>query len=405
MGKKIMLLIVAVLVLAGCTVDNPPNPLIDQEQPTVSITPLATQSPVPSATPTATQLPTATTTFTPQPTSTPFGRFNGQYVIVQKFKEMDLYLYSIDGKEIANLTKDLDGNKLFMGWSPDGKAILVGEYDSNKRLSFTKLKVWLMDIPGGEKRALVEANGLTSYDWSSDGNRILLECYNGKLCLIDTTAFEVIQTRFSGNAIGFSPDNKLLSWDNFPIQSGLRGKLPVKPKIQYGTLYTWAEGGANLTQVLSYSSYLGTAGTIWGKDSQTLYILDIVDGKSTLSYVILGSRVVKHLYQFEKDICAVQRSPDGKFFLVRELVVEENSASCSGALGLANLEKGELIRYEDLKDVKWIKWTGDNRALIVLSNDGTELMIDLESGAVSQTDWMNWTRFFELWALQKGRSN
>ena len=28
-------------------------------------------------------------------------------------------------------------------------------------------------------------------------------------------------------------------------------------------------------------------------------------------------------------------------------------------------------------------------------------MIDLESGAISQTDWMNWTKFFELWAIQR----
>ncbi len=405
MGRKPMLFFVAVFVLAGCTVNIPPNPPIDREQPTASFTALPTQTPLPSAISIATPVPTVTATLTPQPTGTPFGRFNSQYVIVQKFKEMDLYIYSIDGKEIDNLTKDLEGNKLFMGWSPDGKKILVGEYDSKKRLSFTKLKVWLMDIPAGEKRALVEANGMSSYDWSPDGKRILLECYNGKLCLIDTTTFEVVQTRFSGNAIGFSPDNKLLSWDNFPIQSGLRGRLPVKPKIQYGTLYTWAEGDVNLTQVLSYSSYLGTAGTIWGKDSQTLYILDIVDGKSTLSYVILGSRVVKHLYQFEKDICAVERSPDGKTFLVRERVVEENSASCSGALGLVRLEKGDLVWYEDLKDVKWVKWTGDNKSLVVLLNDGTELMIDLETETISQTDWMKWTRFFEFWALQKGRKN
>ena len=236
-----------------------------------------------------------------------------------------------------------------------GKRSLFGEYESSKRLSFTKMKVWLLEIPGGEKRELVEANGLSSYEWSPDGKRILVECYNGKICLIDTTTFEVTQTRFSGNIIGFSPDNRLLSWDNFPPKSGLQGRVPVKPNAQSGTLYTWAEGDANLTQLLSYSSYLGTAGTIWGKDGQCLYILDIVDGKSTLSYVILGSRTVKHLYQFEQDICAIDLSPNGKVFLVRERVVDGNYASCSGAIGLAHLESKDLVWYKDLKDIKWVQ--------------------------------------------------
>ena len=187
-----------------------------------------------------------------------------------------------------------------MGWSPDGKAILVGEYDAKKRLSFSKMKIWLVDIESGSRKELIESNGTSSYDWSPDGKRIQVECYNGKICLIDTATFEVIQTRFSGNTVGFSPDSRLLSWDNFPPQPRSGGRLPLKQSVQYGTLYTWAEGDANLTQVLSYSSYLGTAGTQWAKDSQSLYILDIVDGKSALTQVLLGSRTLKHLYQFEK---------------------------------------------------------------------------------------------------------
>ena len=179
--------------------------------------------------------------------------------------------------------------------------------------------------------------------------------------------------------------------------------MPLKQSVQHGTLYTWAEGEANLTQVLSYSSYLGTAGTLWTRDSQSLYILDIMDGKSALAQVSLESRVVKHLYQFEKEICATALSPDGKIFLVRERVVEGDAAACSGALGLADLEKGDLVWYEDLKDVKWIRWTADNKALVVLLNGGEELMIDLATGATAPTDWMNWTKFFELWDLQRVR--
>ena len=85
--------------------------------------------------------------------------------------------------------------------------------------------------------------------------------------------------------------------------------------------------------------------------------------------------------------------------------MEGNTASCTGALGLADLEKGDLVWYEDLKDVKWIRWTADNKALVVLLNDGSELMIDLATGATSPTDWMNWTKFFELWALQRRESD
>lgn len=313
---------------------------------------------------------------------------------------MDLYLYSLDGKEIKNLTKDLEGDKMFMGWSPDGKAILVGEYDSKKLLSFTKMKIWLVDIEGDNKKELIESNGQTSSSWSPDGKRIQVECYNGKICLIDTANYELTQTRFSGNMVGYSPDGRLLSWDNFPPQFGLARQLPLKQSVQHGTLYIWAEGEANLTQLLSYRSYLGTAGTQWAKDSASLYILDIVDGKSALAQVFLGSRMVKHLYQFEKEICATDLSRDGKIFLVKQRVVEGNTASCAGALGLVNLEKGQPVWYEDLKDVKWIRWTGDNKALVVLLNGGAEVMIDLASGVVSQTNWMNWTKFFELWALQ-----
>ncbi len=408
MGKTTWLYaIAALLLLVGCSINEPPHPTIDSiPPPTISLTPVLSLTTAPTETATATQSPTPATQaaiLTPSPTVTPFGNFKGEWIIVQKFKGQDLFLYSLDGKEIDNLTKDLSGDKLFMGWSPDGKTILVGEYDSDRLSSFTKLQVWLVDITGGKKQELVESNGLTGYDWSPDGKRIMVECYNGKICLVDPTTFEVIQTRYSGNTVGFSPDSRLLSWDNFPPKTGLQGRLPVKPVVQHGTLYTWAEGDPNLTQVLSYSSYLGNAGTHWARDGQSLYILDIVDGKSALSQVLLASRVVKHLYQFERDICATGFSPDGRIFLVREKVVEGNSASCTGPLGLADLEQGELVWYDDLRDVKWIKWTADNRALVVLLNDGVELMIDLDSGATSPTDWLNWTRFFEFWALQEMR--
>jgi hypothetical protein len=408
MRKIILLCTVAAQIIVGCTVNNPPQPTIDSiPPPTVGVSPLppkasiSVETTIPTATSTDTLAPAATRTMTSESTATPFGNFDGQFVIVQRFKEMDLYLYSVDGKEIKNLTKDLKGDKLFMGWSPDGKAILFGEYDAKKRLSFSKMKIWLMDIESEKSTELIESNGTSSYDWSPDGKRIQVECYNGKICLIDATTFEVIQTRFIGNTVGFSPDSRLLSWDNFPPQSRPGGKLPLKQSVQYGTLYTWAEGEPNLTQVLSYSSYLGNAGTQWAKDSQSLYLLDIVDGKSALAQVILGSRTVKHLYRFDPEICATGLSPDGKIFMVLERVVEGNVASCTGALGLANLEKGGLVWYKDIKDIKWIWWTRDSKALVVLLNGGDELMIDLATGAISQTDWMNWTKFFELWALQR----
>jgi WD40 repeat protein len=410
MRKTILLCTVAAWMIAGCTVNNPPHPTIDSiPQPTMSLTP----SPSGSLPSTAASLPTATSTDTPAPaapetiitgpTATPFGGFTAQYVIVQKFKEMDLYLYSADGKEIKNLTGDLEGDKLFMGWSPDGEAVLFGEYDAKKRLSFSKMKIWLVDVESESRKELIESNGASSYDWSPDGKWIQVECYSGKICLIDSATFEVTQTRFSGNTVGFSPDSRWLSWDNFPPQPRPVGSLPVKQSVHYGTLYAWAGGAANLTQVLAYSSYLGTTGTQWSNDSQSLYILDIVDGKSALTQVMLESRTLKHLYQFEKEICATDLSPDGKIFLVRARAGEADAASCTGALGLANLESGNLAWYEDLQEIKWVRWTADKKALVVLLADGHELMIDLATGATSPTDWMNWTRFFELWALQKVR--
>jgi dipeptidyl aminopeptidase/acylaminoacyl peptidase len=401
MQKIILLYPVAALMLVGCGINNPIHPTIDLiPPPSISSTPVPSETPAPTPIPTNTLAPTAPATNTPGPTATPFGQFTGEYVIVQKFKEMDLFLFSNDGDEIANLTKDLKGHKLFMGWSPDGKAILVGEYEADKNLSFTKMKIWLVDIKGTTRKELVESNGMTDYDWSPDGKRIQVECYNGKICLIDTDTFEVIQTRFSGNAVGFSPDSTLLSWDNFPPPRK-RGEVPLKQIVQYGTLYTWKEGEANLTQVLSYRSYQGTAGTNWSKDGKSLYILDIVDGKSALAQVVLGSRTVRHLYQFEREICATGLSPDGKIFLVRERVVEGNSATCTGALELVELANGKLTRYEELMDIQWFRWTKDGKALVVLLVDGREVTIDLASGAITPTDWMNWTRFFELWAEQK----
>ncbi len=388
MRKTILLCTVAAWMLVGCTVNNPPHPTLNSiPPPTMSITPLpskvllSTATAAPVVTSTDTPAPTVTATSSPGPTATPFGGFTGQYVIVQKFKEMDLYLYSSEGKEIKNLTKDLEGDKLFMGWSPDGKSVLVGEYNSKKRLSFSKMKIWLVDIESDNRKELIESNGTSSYDWSPDGKRIQVECYNGKICLIDAATFEVIQTRFSGNTVGFSPDSRLLSWDNFPPQARSGGSMPLKQSVHYGTLYTWMEGDANLTQVISYRSYLGTTGTQWASDSRSLYILDIVDGESALTQVMLDSRTLKHLYRFEKEICATDFSPDGRIFLVRAQVVEGNTASCTGALGLANLESGDLVWYEDLKDVKWVRWTGDQKALVVLLNDGNELMIDLASGS------------------------
>jgi hypothetical protein len=243
MRKTILLCTVAAWVLVGCAVNNPPHPTIDSiPPPTRNITPLpsktspSTATPVPIVTSTDTPAPVATRTSVPGPTATPFGGFSAQFVIVQKFKEMDLYLYSLDGYEIKNLTGDLQGDKLFMGWSPDGKAILVGEYDAKKRLSFSKMKIWLVDIESGNRKELIESNGTTSYDWSPDGKWIQVECYNGKICLIDAATFEVVPSRFSGNTVGFSPDSRWLSWDNFPPQPRPGGNLPLKQTVHYGTL-------------------------------------------------------------------------------------------------------------------------------------------------------------------------
>jgi hypothetical protein len=254
------------------------------------------------------------------------------------------------------------------------------------------MKIWLMDVEMNCKE-LMESNGATSYDWSPDGKKIQVECYNGKICLIDTATFEVIQTRFTGNTVGFSPDSQLLSWDNFPPQTRTGGSLPVKQSVQYGTLYTWKEGTQFILGLIMQS--YRTAGTQWLRMANR-FISWILKEKA-LTQVMLGSRTVKHLYQFDKEICATGLSPDGNIFLVRTRVVEENTASCTGEIGLVDLINGGLVWYEDLMDVKWIWWTRDYKGLVVLLNGGAEEMIDLATGATTPTDWMNWTKFFELW--------
>jgi len=397
MGKQSLVFMIICLVLAGC--NAPPTQLAVQKAaanmtPTISPTP----SPLPTSSATSAPIPTATLTFTPAPTETPFGQFSAREVIVQKFAGLDIFEFTADGDEIKNLTQDLPGDKLFLGWSPDGKSILVGEYETKQRLSFTKMKLWLINVQSGERRNLLETNGETRSDWSPNGETILVECYDGKICLVDTTSFQVTKTRFSGNPIGFSPDGRLAGWDNLPAPR-LAGKKPFKPVLQHGTLYTWKPGAPDITPLLSYSSYLGSAGTYWAHDSLSLYILDAVNGKSALAQVFLDGRPVKHLYQFERDVCAVGLSPNGELLLLRGLVVESETATCSGALGLAFLDQDDLAWFDMLKDIKWLRWTADNKGLVVMLQDGTEYLLDLVHKTMAQTDWMNWTRFFDLWEM------
>ncbi len=121
MGKTTWLYaIAALLLLVGCSTNEPPHPTIDSiPPPAISLTPVLSRTPAPTETATATQSPTSTSTqaakLTPSPTVTPFGNFKGEWVIVQKFKGQDLFLYSLDGKEIDNLTKDLSGEQAFYG--------------------------------------------------------------------------------------------------------------------------------------------------------------------------------------------------------------------------------------------------------------------------------------------------
>src|SRR5207237_5217079 len=90
-------------------------------------------------------------------------------------RDTDVWMVSWDGKEQIRLTSTTDSSESSPRWSPDNKylAFLTTRGDETRKKQGAQ--VWLLNRAGGEAQELTNVKGgVSEFDWSPDGKRLVL---------------------------------------------------------------------------------------------------------------------------------------------------------------------------------------------------------------------------------------
>jgi len=160
-----LLNLILIFLAIGCNqVSIEPTSTSTQIPPVDTNTP-----PPPTATYTATNTLVPTPTFTPAPTSTPtltptpFGGYSGNLVAVQEKRgEGDVFIYSMEGEELYNLTGNLEGYKRFVSWSPDKENAIFSLSVGSAISPMSSIEIWRTSIDGKNQEKIFDGT------WKSD---------------------------------------------------------------------------------------------------------------------------------------------------------------------------------------------------------------------------------------------
>ncbi|MCB9009856.1 MAG: hypothetical protein H6656_21220 [Ardenticatenaceae bacterium] len=237
-AKMMLVLLVATVVLAACTITNNPTPAAPlAEVVTVSVErPSATATPSPSSTPTATRIlvETAVPTSTPPPTTTPTATAmatpflaisppilssQGQLAFI---KNQTLFVETAVGSEIFNTLEDYIAAAL---WSPQGDRLLFATCAIPGQIVICEGINWfLYQLEGGKLINLADLfNDLPVEDlgvptWLNSGEKLLVSSYlQGDILVLDlkTGTFSVPIRVFNELKTWELPGENLLIQDHF----------------------------------------------------------------------------------------------------------------------------------------------------------------------------------------------
>ena len=253
MKDLLSLLLVVLLLIAGCHGDRTPQ--IDATTPQFTTTPSPTPSPTtsPTATPTHTPAPTAT----PTPTPTPLPSANLVAFETQRDGNSEIYLLDTHTGGFTNLTRH-PANDRAPAWRPDGGAIA---FESHRDGNW---EIYLLDLTDGSLSRLTDN---LAYDgapaWSPDGSKIAFESYrDGNLEIYAVAAAGGPPRRLTDNPAGdygpaWSPDGTQFAFTSWrdgnkeiyavPAEGGQARNLTQNPADDEGP--AWRPDGMALAFV------------------------------------------------------------------------------------------------------------------------------------------------------------
>jgi tol-pal system beta propeller repeat protein TolB len=167
------LLLLAVLLLAGCASATPPPP-------TATATSPPTNTPTPEPTPTKTPRPS------PTPEPTPLGGAVRLAFASNRDGDYDIYSMNTDGSSLEQLT-NLPGDNVFPEASPDGQYILFFTFDFD--VTPPVLELWVT-TPDGQNQGKFGEGLLGWTSWSPDSNQFAMTGFweSGNLDILSTDA-------------------------------------------------------------------------------------------------------------------------------------------------------------------------------------------------------------------------
>jgi dipeptidyl aminopeptidase/acylaminoacyl peptidase len=304
------------------------------------------------------------------------------YDIPQNMGNRDLYVMSVDGKEIRQLTEtpEKEFNAI---WKPDGKKI---GYISTKSGS---AQIWEMNPDGSGKQQISDIkDGITGFSYSPKMDRI---AYSAEIKLHE----KELDMLYEGLPLA---DGKVINrmmfrhWDEWresyshlfladyngqsvsnpkDLMEGGPWDFPLKPFWGIEQL-TWSPDG--LFMVYSCKKKESKAYAI--STNSDIYIYDIVAGSTrNFSRGMMGY-----------DLSPVY-SPDGKM-LAWESMERDGYEADKNRLMVYNFENNQKTDYTQYfdQDVKGIKWADDSKSVFFIADwYGTEEVFRLDlSGKIQQ---------------------
>lgn len=149
--KTLLLIIFAMLALAGCNRGTPNIPFLNSPTPTLTNTPTPTSTSTPSPTPTNTPTPTIT------PTPTQIGGGSGKVIFgytregfESEFPDLEgkenVFIADLDGSNLTPVTNGLRGYNTIEALSPDGSKVLISSFTSWNRKNDARGILYVYDL-------------------------------------------------------------------------------------------------------------------------------------------------------------------------------------------------------------------------------------------------------------------
>lgn len=361
---------------------------------TLTLMPTTTNTLKPSDTATispTTQTRTPTVTFTPSPT--PFGGLIG-LIAFQKKQFGDIWISSIDGQNLRNLTETFKGYITRFYWSQDGEWILftkVAKLTNNGGVSSeSQSELWAVRPDGTEAHYIWNFPKYTqNISLSTDGKKFISNCDSKRICVVSLENFEITRFDYSGDFMGhghsaplYSPGNNSFAWISnfilFVVTSLEEQPIEVPlPFVNFGYEFSWLSDTEILIQAIQ------------NQNSSLLFTFSTIDNK------LEENKRINYRFGLGPILSKSSR------ILIRSYI-SVDGGSRYGPPGLMDFDGNILVWFDNLA-MAYIVLSPDSKSLIACNfNNGIFITINLENYSETPIEVMDWLKCsnFGNWSIQ-----